>query len=56
MKNDKGAVKSRPANTSNLNIRIPPELLELIEKAAADDERSVSSWVRITLRKAAEKI
>ncbi len=55
MKKKQRGGQSRPANTTNLNIRISPELLELIEKAAVDDERSVSAWVRITLRKAAEK-
>ncbi len=55
MKKKHGGGGSRPANTTNLNIRISPELLELIEEAAAADERSVSAWVRLTLRKAAEQ-
>jgi predicted HicB family RNase H-like nuclease len=46
---------SKSPKTTNLHIRCDPELLELIEKAATKDERSVSQWVRLVLRREAEK-
>jgi hypothetical protein len=32
--------------TAPIPVRFPPELLEEIRKRAADDDRSVSSWIR----------
>jgi hypothetical protein len=40
---------------SKTNIPVPHELNELIKQAAALDNRSVSSWARLTLEKEARK-
>ena len=32
--------------TAPIPVRFPPELLEEIRQRAADDDRSVSSWIR----------
>lgn len=32
--------------TAPIPVRFPPELLEEIRRRAADDDRSVSSWIR----------
>jgi hypothetical protein len=38
-----------------LQIRITPELLAMIRRAADADNRSVSSWARVQLEKAAQR-
>ena len=47
----------RPGSTmkDNLNIRIESDLMELIRQAASIDERPVSQWVRLVLKRAAEE-
>lgn len=39
----------------NLHLRIDPDLIDLIREAADLDQRPVSQWVRVTLKKAAEE-
>lgn len=37
-------------------VRCTPELLEAVRAAADDDERSMSGWVRIAVRRAATEL
>ena len=42
-----GPARRRTARlTAPIPVRFPPELLERIRRAAAADDRSVSSWIR----------
>lgn len=43
----------KPRKVYNLNIRVDEELRILLERAAAGDERTVSDWARVVLRRAA---
>ncbi|MEB3067718.1 ribbon-helix-helix domain-containing protein [[Mycobacterium] vasticus] len=42
-----GAPIRRPGRMSDpIPVRLPPELLERVRKAADDDDRSISAWIR----------
>ncbi len=36
----------RRRNSVPVPVRLPPELLERVRKAAEDDDRSISAWIR----------
>lgn len=40
------AQQQRQRKTDLVPVRLPPEMLERVKAAAADDDRSVSSWIR----------
>lgn len=39
-------VRRRGRMSVPVPVRLPPELLERVRKAAADDGRSISAWIR----------
>ena len=39
-------VRRRGRMSDPVPVRLPPELLERVRKAAEDDDRSVSAWIR----------
>ncbi|MFI2589862.1 YlcI/YnfO family protein [Rhodococcus erythropolis] len=41
-----GSARRRARLSEPVPVRFPPELLEQIRQAAANDDRSVSSWLR----------
>ena len=41
---------------ANINVRLSEDLLILLEEAAELEERSVSNWVRVVLRREAQKV
>ncbi len=41
---------------ANINVRLGEDVLELVEEAAELEERSVSNWVRVVLRREAQKV
>jgi uncharacterized protein (DUF1778 family) len=40
----------------NINVRLGEDLLQLVEEAAELEERSMSNWVRVVLRREAQKV
>ena len=41
---------------ANINVRLGEDVLKLVEEAAELEERSVSNWVRVVLRREAQKV
>lgn len=39
-------VRRRARMSDPIPVRLPPELLERVRKAAEDDDRSISAWIR----------
>lgn len=39
-------VRRRGRMSDPVPVRLPPELLERVRKAAEDDDRSISAWIR----------
>jgi len=39
-------VRRRARMSDPIPVRLPPELLERVRKAAEDDDRSMSAWIR----------
>jgi len=39
-------VRRRARVSDPIPVRLPPELLERVRKAAEDDDRSISAWIR----------
>ena len=39
-------VRRRARVSDPIPVRLPPELLERVHKAAEDDDRSISAWIR----------
>ncbi len=39
-------VRRRGPMSAPVPVRLPPELLERVRKAAEDDDRSISAWIR----------
>ncbi|MBO0884507.1 MAG: CopG family transcriptional regulator [Mycobacterium sp.] len=39
-------VRRRGRMSVPIPVRLPPELLERVRKAAEDDDRSISAWIR----------
>ena len=39
-------VRRRARVSDPIPVRLPPELLERVRKAAEDDDRSTSAWIR----------
>jgi hypothetical protein len=39
-------IRRRGRMSAPVPVRLPPELLERVRKAAEDDDRSVSAWIR----------
>lgn len=39
-------VRRRARMFDPIPVRLPPELLERVRKAAEDDDRSISAWIR----------
>jgi hypothetical protein len=39
-------VRRRGRMSAPVPVRLPPELLERVRKAAEDDDRSISAWIR----------
>jgi hypothetical protein len=39
-------VRRRGRMSTPVPVRLPPELLERVRKAAEDDDRSISAWIR----------
>ena len=39
-------VRRRARMSEPIPVRLPPELLERVRKAAEDDDRSISAWIR----------
>ena len=42
-------VRRKADLTATVPVRFPPAVLEEIRKRAADDHRSVSSWIRVAV-------
>lgn len=44
---EEGLLRPRVDRLSDpIPVRLPPELLERVRKAAEDDDRSMSAWIR----------
>jgi uncharacterized protein (DUF1778 family) len=41
---------------ANINVRLGEDVLKLVEEAAELEERSMSNWVRVVLRREAQKV
>lgn len=41
-----GPTRRRPRMSDPAPVRLPPELLARVRKAAEDDDRSISAWIR----------
>lgn len=39
-------IRRRGRMSDPVPVRLPPELLERVRKAAEDDDRSISAWIR----------
>ena len=39
-------IRRRGRMSVPIPVRLPPELLERVRKAAEDDDRSISAWIR----------
>ena len=39
-------VRRRARVSDPIPVRLPPELLERVRKAAEDDDRAISAWIR----------